>query len=290
MAEASCTSVARRGGCRISPDPMSRRTNAAAAATVATMAMTKRRMRRDEVERSAGSDRARLVEQREHGDVGERRAMDARPPEAVEQEHEQQQHAPGGRSRPEVADELCHEESEAVARERQPPQRCALPNQPGDVRGCAGDEASQPSGSARDECDLGTQHGKEHASRCEQAQARNPRRQPRFHKPTVLIATHCAACTEDTPGGEDDHQEPVAAPLQVSRGRVRSNRQRQQPVERGAEDGDRVPERHLCGVRLARDDGERRAVDEHVEDAEVGHRDQPDALQAQQQARRHHCL
>jgi hypothetical protein len=51
--------------------------------------------RRHEVERSTRGDGIGLVEEEEHGDVGERRAMDARPPDAVEQEHQEEHDTTG---------------------------------------------------------------------------------------------------------------------------------------------------------------------------------------------------
>jgi hypothetical protein len=245
---------------------------------------------RSGIECATGSDRVGLVEEEEHGKVRERRPVDTRSPDAVEQKHEEQQRAPGCGRRPEVAGELRDDQSDAEACECQTPQRDAFCDQPRNVTRGSPDHAAQPTGHPRQEHDQSAQSREKHAPGCEQAKTRDAGREPGLDKTSVLVTPHGAARAEDGPRGEDDREESVASPLQIAGWRIGSNRHRQQPGERSAEDGDRLPERLLRGTCLPRDDRKRRAVDEDIEDAEVRHGDQADAMQAQQESRRHHCL
>ena len=102
-----------------------------------------------QIEDPTRSDRVRLVEEKEHRDVGEGRPIDARPPDAVEKKHEHEQGAPRRRGRAEIGDELRDQQPDPEAGECQPPQRSAFAHQAANLGRRSRDQASQPAGGAR---------------------------------------------------------------------------------------------------------------------------------------------
>jgi hypothetical protein len=245
------------------------------------------RERGHRVERASWCERVGSVVQKEHREVGQWRAIEARAPDAVDDEQDHEHRRPRSRGCSEVRGDLCDQGADTEARQRESPQRGALPHESG--HGCrgSGDHTAEPASESGSDDDRGAQHRKRRAAREQESKPRHAGRQPCLDHPSILVASHRAASTEQPPGREDDREHPVTAPLQVSGGGVGTDRQRQQPRELDAQGTDLESECFLRKPRLPGDQGIDGAVDQNVEDREVRQRDDADTMQAQQQAWRH---
>ena len=145
LAEASCTSARATTPLRMSPDPTSRRTNAAAAHD--------RRHDGDDEERGSsrggrtvrpGRPRCDWLKRKntEMSVSGERLTLDL--PMLSSRNMSTSTAPPTAAADAEVGDELRHEQPDPEAGECQSPERRALANEPGDIGRRSGDEASQP--------------------------------------------------------------------------------------------------------------------------------------------------